>query len=161
LSSPLNGSINKWTIKIIDNLLNVDLEELLSESKGQGFRFVERLLTDYKDGRNCFNQKGEILCGVYDSDGRIIGIGGVNFEKEEVCRLRRFYILSSARRLGVGRALVHYLTDYSSNQFKVMVLHTDTENASMFYESIGFHPQSPYESTTHFKALYLKGVTID
>ncbi len=131
----------------------MDLGELLSESKEQGFRFLDRLLNDYKEGRNCFSQKGEILCGVFDSDGRIIGIGGVNFESEEVCRLRRFYILSSARRLGIGKELVQYLTIYSSHHFKVMVLHTDTENASRFYESIGFQPDSPYENTTHFKIL--------
>ncbi|WP_108672200.1 GNAT family N-acetyltransferase [Peribacillus acanthi] len=150
MPSNLNNPIKNWTIHIIDDLDTLELGELLSESKEQGFRFVDRLLTDYQEGRNRFNQKGEILCGVYDPDGRIIGIGGVNIEKDEICRLRRFYILSSARGLGVGKELVHYLMDFASEHYKTMVLHTDTEKASKFYEALGFHINSPYTNTTHF-----------
>lgn len=45
-------------------ILELELESinhLAEESLSQGFWFVERLIQDYRQGLNCFDQSGEIL----------------------------------------------------------------------------------------------------
>ena len=48
------GTIAKYEIKQLNNLLNFDLNMLIIQSKEEGFRFVERLVNDYKNGTNTF-----------------------------------------------------------------------------------------------------------
>lgn len=51
--------MEEFEIRNIDNLLNHDITRLLIQSKEEGFRFVERLVNDYKNGSNTFTNEGE------------------------------------------------------------------------------------------------------
>ncbi|AYV66272.1 hypothetical protein C2I06_04965 [Niallia circulans] len=60
--------MKKYMIEQIKNLMNFELDSLVEQSKEEGFRFVERLVTDYKNEVNTFSNFGEILFGVYDEE---------------------------------------------------------------------------------------------
>lgn len=54
------------------------LSLLVAESQREGFRFIRRLLHDYEEGTNRFDQLGECLVGAFASDGQLIAIAGLN-----------------------------------------------------------------------------------
>jgi len=56
--------------------LNFELDRLVKQSKEEGFRFVERLINDYKNGSNTFNHFGEGLFGVFNEERVLVAIGG-------------------------------------------------------------------------------------
>lgn len=149
--------INKYEVRQIKNLLDHDLEHLVKESKDEGFRFVERLLNDYKDGSNAFNLPGEGLFGVWNEDGVLVAIGGLNKDPFSdglgIGRLRRFYVRKDYRRNGIGSLLVNSILDEARKHFKVMVLNTDTEKADKFYTALGFTKGHLYPKATHFMEL--------
>ncbi|MDR4886005.1 hypothetical protein RGU12_00405 [Fredinandcohnia sp. QZ13] len=51
--------MGKYEVKQINNLLNYDLDSLVKQSKEECYRFVERLINDYKNGSNTFDHYGE------------------------------------------------------------------------------------------------------
>ncbi|MFH5781804.1 hypothetical protein [Heyndrickxia oleronia] len=59
------------TIKImpINHLLKHDLSDIILESKQDGFRFLQRLLEEYRSGANTFNQPGEGIFGAFHKNG--------------------------------------------------------------------------------------------
>jgi len=81
------------------------IEELLAESKREGFRFVRRAQDEWRTGANRFAQEGEALFGVFAGE-RLVAIGGINRESGRCGRLRRFYVRREGRRQGIGRQLV-------------------------------------------------------
>lgn len=78
----------------------------------KGFHMLDRLVDDYRNARNQFDQLGVCLFGVFDTSGTIFAIGGLNQDpyspELSVGRLRRFYILSAYRRQGTGKRL-HFI----------------------------------------------------
>ncbi|MGG0662810.1 GNAT family N-acetyltransferase [Viridibacillus arvi] len=146
--------MEKYEIKQINNLLNFDIDGLVKQSKADGFRFVERLVNDYKNGSNTFNHIGEGLFGVFNEEGVLVAIGGLNkdpFSNEQsIGRLRRFYVSKAYRRNGIGSLLVKRIIDEAKKYYKIIVLHTDTEQADKFYSSIGFSKKTLYPNSSHF-----------
>jgi hypothetical protein len=59
----------EFEVKQIIYLFCVDLTHLVKESKEEGFRFLERLVSDYKNGTNNFNKPGEFLYGMFNKEG--------------------------------------------------------------------------------------------
>ncbi len=145
--------IGNYEMIQIDNLLDFDLNRLVIQSKEEGFRFVERLVNEYENGTNTFNQRGEGLFGVANEEGLLIAIGGLNkdpFSDEKfVGRLRRFYVSKEYRRNGVGSFLVKRIVAEAKKHYKILVLHTDTEQADTFYTTIGFSKGNLYPNSTH------------
>jgi hypothetical protein len=88
--------MKEFEVKQIINLFCVDLTHLVKESKEEGFRFLERLVSDYKNGTNNFNKPGEFLYGMFNKEGVLIAIGGLNIDpysnEQRIGRLRRFYV---------------------------------------------------------------------
>ncbi|MFE6169578.1 GNAT family N-acetyltransferase [Viridibacillus arvi] len=146
--------MEKYEIKQINNLLNFDIDSLVKQSKADGFRFVERLVNNYKNGSNTFNHIGEGLFGVFNEEGVLVAIGGLNkdpFSNEQsIGRLRRFYVCKAYRRKGIGSLLVKRIIDEAKKYYKIIVLHTDTEQADKFYSSIGFSKKTLYPNSSHF-----------
>ncbi|KOO51387.1 GNAT family N-acetyltransferase [Viridibacillus arvi] len=146
--------MEKYEIKQINNLLNFDIDGLVKQSKADGFRFVERLVNDYKNGSNTFNHIGEGLFGVFNEEGVLVAIGGLNkdsFSNEQsIGRLRRFYVSKAYRRNGIGSLLVKRIIEEAKKYYKIIVLHTDTEQADKFYSSIGFSKKTLYPNSSHF-----------
>ncbi len=126
----------------LKSLFHIDLTHLVKESKEEGFRFLERLVNDYENGTNKFNNHGESLYGLFNKEGVLIAIGGLNIDPfsndEKVGRLRRFYVSNDYRRNGIGRLLLSQIIYDAKNFFKVLVLYTDTEQGDKFYNSLGF-----------------------
>ncbi|WP_375295191.1 GNAT family N-acetyltransferase [Paenibacillus sp.] len=129
-----------------------DLDELLAQSKLEGFRFVQRLVDEYIEGHNRFDRPGESLYACY-ADSRIVGICGVNRVSAgdgiRVGRVRRFYVLPAFRRLGVGRKLMQALLADAAGTFDVLQLRTDSIPADRFYRSLGFTKDDDHEEVTH------------
>ena len=124
------------------------LQPLIEESRGEGFRFLERLQAEFQDGSNRFDAPGETLLGAWDDD-RLIAAGGLNRDpyapEPRVGRLRHLYVSPAFRRSGVGRALVEALVHAAEPHFDLLRLRTDTPAAARLYERLGFTPAvSPY-----------------
>ncbi|KSU81175.1 Acetyltransferase (GNAT) domain-containing protein [Fictibacillus enclensis] len=149
--------MEQFTVKQMDNLNEEELTHLVEESKREGFRFLDRLIRDYKNGSNAFDQRGESLWGVFDQDGQCVAIGGLNRDpyatETSVGRLRRFYVSSTFRRMGIGKLLLKRIIHEANLHFHVLVLNTDTERGDKFYTSFGFIQESRYPQSTHWLRL--------
>ncbi|WP_371872557.1 GNAT family N-acetyltransferase [Gilvimarinus sp. DA14] len=126
----------------------------MHESHEEGYRFLERLVADFRSGANCFSSSGEALFGVFHGSG-LIGVGGVNqcpYSSMSNARIRRMYIAKKYRRVGVGALLLETIEGYASGHFQRAVLFTDSRAAAKFYELCGYCPTSSYK-ISHAKSL--------
>jgi len=123
--------------------LPADIEELRIEAAGEGFRFVDKLITEWHSGTNRFAQAGEIFLGACRSD-ELIAIGGLNRDpyagQAWIGRLRHLYVRKSERRSGVGSTLVRQLLRHAEGIFHLVRLRTGTREAAAFYVGLGFCP---------------------
>ncbi|MDN7246685.1 GNAT family N-acetyltransferase [Planococcus shenhongbingii] len=145
-------------VEEIEDLKTVDVSKLVEESEAEGYRFLKRLVSQYEDGTNTFNQAGEALYGVWDQHGHLIAIGGLNRDpysnKEGVGRLRRFYISPNSRRQGIGTLLLKKIINHGRDHFKEIVVRTDSAAADAFYRANGFSADLGLPEATH-------GLTLD
>lgn len=146
--------MSTYEVKRLNNLLDYDLDCLVMQSKEEGFRFLERLVNDYKDGSNTFEHSGEGIFGVFNEVGILVAIGGLNKDpfsnRKYIGRLRRFYVSKEYRKNGIGTLLVKRIIDEAKKYYKILVLHTDTEQADKFYSSVGFSKGNLYPYSSHF-----------
>lgn len=133
------------------------LAGLVSEGRAEGFRFLDRLVDDWRTGANRFDRPGEILL-VATSAGpapaRVIGIGGLNvdpfLEDPTTARLRHLYVRASHRRTGAGRSLVRRLVEHArAASFRRIRLRTGSPEAARFYETLGFVRSEASATATH------------
>ncbi len=121
--------------------LDSAIEPLLAEAGQQGFGFMRRLADEWASGANRFDGDGERFSGAF-SGGRLVGVGGINRDPytnaDGVGRLRHLYVLTSARRLGVGSLLVSRILKDAEHAFRVVRLRTMSAAAAAFYLRIGF-----------------------
>ena len=150
--------MEEFKVKQLKSLFYIDLTHFVKESKEEGFRFLERLVNDYENGTNNFNKPGESLYGLFNKEGVLVAIGGLNIDPfsddEKVGRLRRFYVIKAYRRNGLGRILLTQIIDDAKLFYKVLVLHTDTEQGDKFYTSLGFSKENIYPKSTHYLSLF-------
>lgn len=128
------------------------LDHLVEESLAQQFRFVERLVKEYRSGFNCFNKAGEILITASLKE-RVIGIAGLNqnpyVDDPEIGRLRHLYVESNWRRRGVGSLLVSQIVKEADQHYQLLTLRTDAVEADQFYQQLGFKTNPIFSHTTH------------
>ncbi|MCJ8008617.1 GNAT family N-acetyltransferase [Lederbergia wuyishanensis] len=145
-----------YEVKRINNVMNENIYPLVEESKKAGFRFLQKLVSNYSDGSNTFNMPGEALYGVYRQDGVLIAVGGINIDpfsnNPHIGRLRRFYVTEDCRRNGVGTLLLKMLISEAKNHFQIIVLNS-TPQADAFYTSFGFTKSDKYPNSTHYLTL--------
>jgi GNAT superfamily N-acetyltransferase len=126
------------------------LEALQTEALHEGFLFIERLRTEWENGKNRFNISGEKLLGCMDQ-GTIIAIGGLNQDPFEsrgcIGRIRRVYVRPGWRKKGIGRTLVETLVENARARFTSLDLRTDNPAAARLYERIGFTRTDALNST--------------
>ncbi|CAI8705726.1 putative acyltransferase [Pseudomonas sp. IT-196MI5] len=130
------------------------IRELETEAVAEGFRFLSRLIEEWENGANRFDQQGECLFGAF-RNGRLIAIGGLSsdpFAEPDVGRLRRVYVARASRGQNVGKALVQQLLELASEHFRVVRLTTDTPEGAVFYLRCGFRPIQD-DFATHMKSL--------
>lgn len=136
-----------------------EFARLKEESLREGFRFLQRIETEWVKGNNQFDKTGEGLF-VLLKQGKIIGIGGINQSPyapttSKIARLRRFYISQNSRRKGYGTLLVKHLIRFAAVEFKLLQLKTDSKAASIFYKSIGFEKMEQNLNITHQLDLWI------
>ncbi len=126
------------------------LDGLLADSEREGSRFVRRLVDEWATGANRFDRPGEALFIARIGD-RLVGICGLNVDPyaaaANVGRVRRLYVLSAYRGLGVGRRLVLAVLQAARGRFDVLRLRTTNPAAARLYESLGFTPSTASECT--------------
>jgi GNAT superfamily N-acetyltransferase len=125
-------------------------DDLVREAADEGFHFIERLLTEWRDSVNRFDKPDETLLGAF-LDGRMIAVGGLNrdFAHEGgVGRLRHLYVRPAFRGRGLGSELVERLEAHARLRFDTIRLRTDTPEAARFYTRRGYSPVDS-DSATH------------
>ncbi|WP_426530390.1 GNAT family N-acetyltransferase [Bradyrhizobium sp. McL0615] len=136
--------MNRIEITRLHELPSV-IEPLRTDAARQGFRFVERLVSDWTSGANTFGQPGERILGAF-TDAMLVGVGGLNRDPyaadPAVGRIRHLYVRSDHRRSGIGRAMVDHLLNEARLTFSQVRLRTDTEEAARFYLRCGFSPRN-------------------
>jgi GNAT superfamily N-acetyltransferase len=129
---------------------------MAAESERAGLRFVRRLAEEWAAGRNRFDRTGEALFAAL-LDERMIGVCGLNVDPyttaPRVGRVRHLYVMSTHRRLGVGRRLVGEVIEAARRSFDHLRLRTDNPAAARLYERIGFRRCSGVADCTHLMAL--------
>jgi len=149
--------MKEYEVKKIDNLFNLDLNILIKQSKEEGFRIGERLVDDYKNGTNTFNNFGEALFCVFNNNGEIVAFGGLNRDpfsnKPYIGRVRRFYVNEEYRRKGIGSLLLKNIINEAKKYYRILVLRTNTKQGDSFYTSYGFTKKNIYPSSTHYMEL--------
>lgn len=140
----------------VDCLEKFDIEQLITESTHQGYRFVKRLKDEYEQGINRFDLSGESLFVVI-SETKVIGIGGLNHDpylnREGYGRVRHVYVLKSYRGRGIGKAILKTIIDEAKHHFRVLTLNTNNEVADVMYCKEGFIKSDQYEYATHYLRL--------
>ena len=88
-------------------------------------------------------------------DGSVVGGGGIaSFNNNnDICELRKLFLLPESRGLGIGKNIVEECLQYAKSQgYKKCYLDTLTsmKSAIILYEKLGFqHLDSPLEGTIH------------
>lgn len=120
-----------------------ELRALAACARGEGFAFLDRLITRWEDGSNRFGRAGEAYLGLW-ADGTLIAAGGLNrdpyADDDSIGRVRHFYVRPETRRLGAGRALIGEIVHRSRSSFTVLRLRTTTDRGAAFYVALGFQP---------------------
>ncbi len=134
-----------------------DFEALFYDALQTGFAAITRLVDDWRSGVNRFAKPREVLLAAWIGD-RMAGIGGLNIDpyanRPDVGRIRRLYVLSNARREGVGTLLVEAIESAASaSEMATIQLRTVDQRSATFYEGLGYLPIHGEATVTHRKAL--------
>src|SRR5262249_31845346 len=97
--------------------LPAGFDALRSEARAEGYRFVERLATDWASGTMRFDREAEVLLAAR-LKAVLCGIGGLTIEPvvPDALRMRRFYVRPAYRRSGIGRMLAIALLERVQNR---------------------------------------------
>ena len=150
-----NPRMNSVTriVPLLDLPFGVD--ELRTEAAGEGFRFVDKLVAEWRSETNRFARPGEVLLGAFRG-ADLVALGGLSrdpyADQDGIGRLRHLYVRRSDRRSGIGSALVRQLLNHAEGVFHSVRLRTDTREAADFYVSLEFRPVRD-KAATHTKSL--------
>lgn len=132
------------------------LGPLLADDARAGTRHVRRLADEWASGANRFDRPGETLLGAW-LGGQLVGVCGLNVDpyagRDRVGRVRRLYVLSARRRLGVGRRLVTEVVAAARGRFHLLRLSTTSAPAAGLYEALGFRRSEGTPGCTHVMVL--------
>ncbi len=120
---------------------------LRAEARAEGYRFVERLATDWQAGVIRFDRPGEALF-VAQAGGVLAAIGGLTTDPvlPNALRMRRFYVRRQFRSGGVGRKLATALLDLAARSGCPVTVNAAAGSAG-FWEALGFVPDSQHGHT--------------
>ena len=131
-------------------VLGPDLDPLVAEADAEGHLFMHRLRDGWASRENRFDRPGELLLTAC-IDGQLVGVGGLNrdpfAQNAGIGRLRHLYVAQSARRLGVGTALVRDILAHAASHFTLIRLRTFSPDAAAFYARLGFQPTGEADAT--------------
>jgi putative acetyltransferase len=116
------------------------LEEIIKQFDERGE------FSDIDDFHLYYNEKDGLLLVVTHGD-RVIGTGGVSRIDENVCELKRLWLLEKYQGKGIGYQVLLELIDFArANGCKRMWLETgnEQERAVEFYKRVGFEKIKNY-----------------
>ncbi|WP_313659702.1 GNAT family N-acetyltransferase, partial [Acinetobacter variabilis] len=117
---------------------------------------IDKLIEEYRTGKNCFSQNNEFLVCAYDGN-KLIACGGLNQQwgdngiEERIGRVRRFYVHPKYRQHGVGKQLLAYLEQLARPFYSALCLQTDTKLAASFYQKQNYVFVENHPSYNYFK----------
>ncbi|MEQ8856730.1 GNAT family N-acetyltransferase [Gimesia sp.] len=140
------------TLQPLDHPDQLDL--LAEEARSQGYRMLDRLQQEWREGTNCFDREGECVLIAVRSD-RIVGVCGLNRDpycaRDDVGRVRRLYVSVEFRRQDIGRQLVETIQQHCQEKFSQFRLRTHSPEADAFYLSLGFRHTTEDPCCTHVR----------
>jgi GNAT superfamily N-acetyltransferase len=135
----------------IDGALPADFELLRAASVAEGHTHIDRLVREWREGRERFDVDAALL--IARVDGALAGVGGVTRDPivAEAYRMRRFYVDARFRRRGVARALAEALLAWiPADRSARVTVNAGTVDAPAFWQALGFTRVDPRGGThTH------------
>src|SRR5690606_21833247 len=105
------------------------IDTLATLARKEGYDLIDKLIEEYRTGKNCFSQNNEFLACAYDGN-KLIACGGLNQQwgdngiEERIGRVRRFYVHPKYRQHGVGKQLLAYLEQLARPFYSALCLQT-------------------------------------
>ncbi len=113
---------------------------LAAEARAEGIRNVSVLVSRWVARSERYEQPGESML-VARSGTEIVGVGGLTHcpHVPGAMRVRRFYVSTAWRRLGVARALAVQIIDTGFAHSGTLTCNAGASDAAVpFWESLGF-----------------------
>lgn len=121
--------------------LNPDIFALEQAAQAEGFRFISRLISEWHSGVQRFDAPGACLLAAY-LDGKLVALGGLTADpyahEANTGRIRRLYVMPTARGLQIGQTLLQRLLAHAGPHFSLLRVLTDTAAGDAFYLRCGF-----------------------
>lgn len=116
-----------------------DFDLLRTAARLEGYSCLERLQCEWQTGVQQFQQFGEMLA-IVRVDTHIAAIGGISRDPKvpHAYRMRRFYVLGTFRRMGLGKLLVRHLLEQDGLDNQLITVHAGDEGAQRFWQAMGF-----------------------
>ena len=128
-------------IRIVEiaHRLPAGLDALASEARGEGWRHIDRLISEWACGAECFDRPGEVLLAAFIAD-ELAAVGGLTVEPRlnRAFRMRRLYVRPSLRRQGIGRLLAQALIEHAAGSAEALTVNAGDAAAVRFWEKLGF-----------------------
>lgn len=137
----------------ITELSQIDLTEMIAESKRFGFNMIARLKDEWERGVNRFDQQGEFLLASIKNE-QVIGIGGITNDPyhplRKYGRIRRMYVMQKYRRHGIGSEILKAVISRGKPYYDLITLRAPADqSADHFYEQIGFMKCNEIAKVSH------------
>lgn len=135
------------------------IDTLATLARKEGYDLIDKLIEEYRTGKNCFSQNNEFLACAYDGN-KLIACGGLNQQwgdngiEERIGRVRRFYVHPKYRQHGVGKQLLAYLEQLARPFYSALCLQTDTKLAASFYQKQNYVFVENHPSYNYFKYMF-------
>ncbi len=135
----LNIKFLGWVVDEIKKQYKIDLVSLM------GISVEEYIQTLYEDFIKSYEINGIIY--ILEIDGKAVGMGGIRKLEENICEIKRMYILPEFRGLGFGIKLFEKLIE-SAGVFGYSLVRLETSvfmhTAQHIYSSHGFKKCEEY-----------------
>lgn len=142
------------TVQIVrlDDALPDDFAALKDEAAAEGYRFVDTLQDEWRDGRYHDGDERFALFAAY-RDGELAAIGAITPDPydpaDDLLRIRHVYVRPLCRRDGIGRQLGAALVQQGLALAQKLSLNAADSGAAAFWETFGFRPDSGGTRRSH------------
>lgn len=140
ISCPLTPPSGRGPVRLerVVEELPSGFDRLQAEAQAEGYRHLERLAGEWKARTMRFDRKGEALLTAH-LDAELAGIGGLTIDPSQpgALRMRRFYVRTSFRRNGIGRAIAENLLANARASGRLVTVNA-AAGSEPFWQSLGF-----------------------
>lgn len=131
---------------------------LANVAKKEGHDLIEKLIEEYRTGKNCFSKANEYLALAYDGE-KLVACGGLNQQwgvdgvEDRIGRIRRCYVHPKYRQHGVGKQLLTHLEQWARPHYAALCLSTNAMGAAKFYQKQNYVFVESHPNYNYFKYL--------